>query len=121
MKLRFLAGIGLGYLLGTRAGRERYDQIMQSLGGAADSDLITSLRSELSKLTGGASATNPGDSLATPPVIVGPGPDGATGSPDTDVVLPDLESSNSASISGDTPAVSDEDSPARRLDPPAGG
>ena len=27
MKLTFLAGLGAGYVLGTRSGRERYDQI----------------------------------------------------------------------------------------------
>lgn len=118
MKLRFLAGIGLGYLLGTRAGRERYDQILESLGGFPESDLVNSLRAKLTGEDSSAAASE----LATPPVIVGPGPDGSTGSPDTDVVLlPDLESSSAASISGDTKTTSEEDGPARRLDPPTGG
>ena len=28
-KLKFLAGLGAGYVLGTRSGRERYDQIVE--------------------------------------------------------------------------------------------
>jgi hypothetical protein len=27
-KLKLLAGVGIGYVLGTRAGRQRYDQMM---------------------------------------------------------------------------------------------
>lgn len=116
MNLRFLAGAAAGYVLGARAGRERYDQIVSAFGEVMESDLFAQVRSELSKLTGGSSSNDAG--LVAPPVIVGPGPDGATGSPNTDVVLPDLESSSSSSIAGDIQAVADDEGPARRLDPP---
>lgn len=35
MKLRSLAVFGVGYLLGTRAGRERYGQIVEAAQGAS--------------------------------------------------------------------------------------
>lgn len=35
MKLRTLAVFGIGYVLGTRAGRERYDQIREAAKRAA--------------------------------------------------------------------------------------
>lgn len=35
-KLIMLAGVGIGYVLGTRAGRERYDEIMQMFGRVKD-------------------------------------------------------------------------------------
>ena len=103
MKIRFLTGAALGYVLGTRAGRQRYEQILGSLRDLTDSDLARQIKGEVSKLTGSEQSTTTG--LATPPVIVGPGPDGKTGTKADDVRLPDLEPSNAASINGDTPAV----------------
>ena len=120
MKLRFLAGAALGYVLGTRAGRERYEQIAGSLRELTDSDLARQIKGEVTKLTGGdASLDDSG--LATPPVVVGPAPDGKTGTKaGNDVVLPDLESSTSASITGDTPAAG-EPTAAKRTKPPTAG
>ena len=61
-KLSFLAGFGAGYVLGARAGRERYEQIrrgwenakddprLQSLAGMAQAradDVVASLRSRM--------------------------------------------------------------------------
>jgi len=61
-KLSFLAGFGDGYVLGARAGRERYEQIrrgwenakddprLQSLAGMAQAradDIVASLRSRM--------------------------------------------------------------------------
>ena len=61
-KLSFLAGFGAGYVLGSRAGRERYEQIrrayaqakddprLQSLAGVAQAkadDALSSLRSKM--------------------------------------------------------------------------
>lgn len=116
MTLRFLAGAAAGYVLGARAGRERYDQIVSALGAVTESDLFVQVRSEFSRLAGGLSTNDAG--LVAPPVIVGPGPEGATGSANTDVVLPDLESSSSSSVAADVPAVAADEGPARRLDPP---
>src|SRR5262245_15899321 len=39
-KLMFGAGVGLGYLLGTRAGRERFDQITAKAKRFWDSDTV---------------------------------------------------------------------------------
>ncbi len=36
-KITFAIGLGAGYLLGTKAGRARYEQIMRSLRGVKDS------------------------------------------------------------------------------------
>ena len=61
-KLSFLAGFGAGYVLGARAGRERYEQIrrgwenakddprLQSLAGLAQAradDVLASVRSKM--------------------------------------------------------------------------
>ena len=61
-KLSFLAGFGAGYVLGARAGRERYEQIrrgwqnakddprLQSLAGIAQAradDVLSSLRARM--------------------------------------------------------------------------
>jgi hypothetical protein len=61
-KLSFLAGFGAGYVLGARAGRERYEQIrrawahakddprLQSIAGMAQAradDAVSSLRSKM--------------------------------------------------------------------------
>ncbi|MCF6743145.1 MULTISPECIES: hypothetical protein [unclassified Blastococcus] len=61
-KLSFLAGFGAGYVLGSRAGRERYEQIrrawehakddprLQSLAGIAQAkadDAVSTLKSQL--------------------------------------------------------------------------
>jgi hypothetical protein len=61
-KLSFLAGFGAGYVLGSRAGRERYEQIrrgwehakddprLQSLAGMAQAradDALSSIRSRM--------------------------------------------------------------------------
>ena len=120
MKLRFLAGAALGYVLGTKAGRERYEQIAGSLRELTDSDFARQIKGEVTKLTGGQSST--ASATPAPPVIVGPGPDGKTGTKDTDVVLPDLESSSAASISGDTPAAGGtKGSSAKKAEPPAAG
>ncbi|MCF6507580.1 hypothetical protein E9549_09195 [Blastococcus sp. MG754426] len=61
-KLSFLAGFGAGYVLGSRAGRERYEQIrrawehakddprLQSIAGIAQAkadDAVSTLKSQL--------------------------------------------------------------------------
>src|SRR3954470_2539665 len=73
-KLSFLAGFGAGYVLGSRAGRERYEQIrrayahakddprLQSLAGMAQAradDVLSSLRARL----GGETPRCPGRSV----------------------------------------------------------
>ena len=65
-KLSFLAGFGAGYVLGSKAGRERYEQIrrgweqakddprLQSIAGVAQAkadDALSSLRSRMGNET----------------------------------------------------------------------
>jgi hypothetical protein len=42
-KLSFLAGFGAGYVLGSKAGRERYEQIRQAWDRAKDDPRLQSL------------------------------------------------------------------------------
>lgn len=39
-KLMFLAGVGVGYVLGTRAGRERYDELVNATRKLLDSPTV---------------------------------------------------------------------------------
>ncbi|WP_030450678.1 hypothetical protein [Herbidospora cretacea] len=39
-KVMFAAGLGLGYVLGTRAGRERYEQIVRATKRVSDSPAV---------------------------------------------------------------------------------
>jgi hypothetical protein len=39
-KILFLVGLGVGYVLGTKAGRERYEQIRRSAKGVWESDPV---------------------------------------------------------------------------------
>ena len=48
-KLSALVGFGAGYVLGTRAGRERYDQILQMLQGVKDNPRVQETTSMLSQ------------------------------------------------------------------------
>lgn len=42
-KLSFLAGFGVGYVLGSKAGRERYEQIRRAYAQAKDDPRLQSL------------------------------------------------------------------------------
>ena len=42
-KLSFLAGLGVGYVLGARAGRERYEQIRHAWAEAKDDPRLQSV------------------------------------------------------------------------------
>ena len=118
MKLRFLAGAAVGYLFGTRAGRQRYEQILGSFRDFTDSDFARQIKGEVSKLTG-SDAGDPGAGTVTPPVIVGPGPDGKTGTKDTEVALPDLEPSSTKTGPATSPSgTAGDPGSATRLDPP---
>jgi len=46
-KLSFLAGVGAGYVLGARAGRERYEQIRRAYAHAKDDPRMQSLAGTL--------------------------------------------------------------------------
>jgi|tagenome__1003787_1003787.scaffolds.fasta_scaffold19494372_1 hypothetical protein len=40
MKIAFVAGLGVGYVLGARAGRERYEKIMRGMRGVKDNPTV---------------------------------------------------------------------------------
>ena len=118
MKLRFLAGLAAGYVLGTREGRERYEQIVSAVQG---SSLYQQVHGEVTKRTGSQTgARGAGTGTATPPVIVGPGPDAGTAGSSADVVLPDLEQSGTSATDRPSRSAGDAEQ-ARRLDPPTTG
>ncbi len=53
-KLTFLAGAGVGYVLGARAGRERYEQIMQQVRGVKErpevQDALTTVKQQATEV-----------------------------------------------------------------------
>ena len=103
---RFLTGVAVGYVLGTRAGRERYEQLVESWREFNDTDLMQQVRGEVAKLTSSETAPTPNAAPATPAVVTGPASKVASGtSADADVVLPDLESSTAASITRNLPGA----------------
>lgn len=112
MNLRFLIALVAGYILGARAGRQRYDEITRIAREFLDSDLVRQLRAELPGGAGAGSSTAMSGAV-TPPVIVGPGPRGRSTAPEATVDLPDVEPSTA---SGAAPAA--DVGPAKRLDPP---
>jgi len=50
LKIGLLFGFAVGYLMGTKAGRYRYDQIMNALGKIARSEPAQKARAEATKL-----------------------------------------------------------------------
>jgi hypothetical protein len=48
-KAGLLAGLGVGYVLGTRAGRERYQQIVEALGSLRQNPGVQRLGGEVNK------------------------------------------------------------------------
>ncbi|SFT82727.1 hypothetical protein SAMN05660657_03337 [Geodermatophilus amargosae] len=90
-KFSFLLGFGAGYVLGARAGRERYEQIrglwsdakdnpqLQGLAGMAQAradDVVSSVKSKMGRDTGSdvASARSTG-TTTMPPVTTTDSPD----------------------------------------------
>ena len=50
MKFGLVIGFAVGYLMGTKAGRYRYDQIMKMLGKVAESEPAQKARAEAMRL-----------------------------------------------------------------------
>ena len=85
-KLSFLAGFGAGYVLGARAGRERYEQIvrawehakddprMQSVAGMAQARADAVVGTLKSRMGGNASASRGGGSTPPAGMTTAPGP-----------------------------------------------
>ena len=56
-KLSFLAGFGAGYVLGTRAGRERYEQIRRSAAKIKENPTVQEAAGVLQAQAGGLVST----------------------------------------------------------------
>ena len=59
-RLAFMSGFGIGYVLGARAGRERYEQIMKLARKAADSPAVQQAAGALQEQALGAAKTAKG-------------------------------------------------------------
>ena len=94
-KLSFLAGFGAGYVLGAKAGRERYEQIRRSWENAKDNPqlqgvagmaqaradaVVNSVKARMGRDTSEVRPT-PGPSAATRPSTTGPSTTGPSGTP----------------------------------------
>ena len=136
MKLRFLLGLGAGYVLGARAGRQSYDAIVDRARELMGNERVQRLRDEVVS-TVESDDNAPASGLSTPPVTAGPGPKAgttptapaapATGSTPSrgagapakaapsgnDVVLPDLAPSETSASSPGTK------NPAKPVTPPS--
>jgi hypothetical protein len=56
-KVTFLAGFATGYVLGTRAGRQRYEQIIRATRAFANNPTVQSTASQLQHQASGALST----------------------------------------------------------------
>ena len=89
-KLSFIVGFGAGYVLGARAGRERYEQIrrmwsdakdnpqLQGLAGMAQAradDVVSSVKSKMGRDTGSDAPTRSTGTTTTPPATATESPD----------------------------------------------
>jgi hypothetical protein len=61
-KLGIAVGLAAGYVLGTRAGRERYQQLTASAKRIADEPSLQRIQEELNGLFGSGSQATRGDS-----------------------------------------------------------
>jgi len=78
--LTFAAGLAAGYVLGTRAGRERFEQLTDEARKLTNHPKMSKLQDTAKQLLGGStdpqpSVTNHASAVAVP---VEPGPDAAT-------------------------------------------
>lgn len=64
-KLGIAVGLAAGYVLGTRAGRERYQQLTASAKRFADEPSLQRLQDELNGLFGSGDQANGGDTSGT--------------------------------------------------------
>lgn len=87
-KMSFLVGAGVGYVLGAKAGRERFDQICSLYGKVRENPQVQQA-TETIATKGGAMAHTVADKAAekAPDWVPGSrGPDAATGGPDAATV-----------------------------------
>ena len=62
-KLTFLAGLAIGYVLGTRAGRERYEQLRQTARDLSQTQAVQSATRN-AKAAAGSAASKAGHAFA---------------------------------------------------------
>ncbi|WP_042419185.1 hypothetical protein [Streptacidiphilus anmyonensis] len=62
-KLTFLAGLAIGYVLGTRAGRERYEQLRQTARDLSQTQAVQSATRN-AKAAAGSAASKAGQAVA---------------------------------------------------------
>jgi hypothetical protein len=89
MKLSFLAGLGAGYVLGTRSGRKRYDQITEKARGLWSDPRVQEKAGQAKRMVnrsaqsgsgpGSATGTGNGSWVDDMPPAGGTGPSGSTG------------------------------------------
>ena len=116
MKLRFLLGLGAGYVLGARAGRQAYDALLDRAQTLMGNERVERLREVASAVDLGGDtpdqdATTSSTPAAKPKIKATAQAPGA----DTAVVLPDLtttKASNTAPSSGTK-------NPAKPVTPPS--
>jgi hypothetical protein len=67
MKLSFLAGLGAGYVLGTRSGRARYDQIAGKAREVWSDPRVQEKADQAKRMVNRSSGTGTGSGPAVPP------------------------------------------------------
>jgi hypothetical protein len=77
----FVAGLAAGYVLGTRAGREKYEQIVEGARNLAEQPTVVQAQAKIKDLVGAGkdavtskitSATSDDDAAATPAAVPAP-------------------------------------------------
>jgi len=88
--LTFAAGLAAGYLLGTRAGREKYQQIVHSAKNLSEHPTVQQAQTKLKNVLGAAQDTSNGheDRTDTEGATIGMTPDRMSSSSATQVGYP---------------------------------
>jgi len=67
---KLAAGLAIGYVLGSRAGRDKYDQIVAAARRAQNHPAVTQTKQKAKQLLGSASAAAAADTGTAPPATV---------------------------------------------------
>jgi hypothetical protein len=70
-KMAFIIGLGIGFVLGTRAGRERYEQMVKTARKAADSPAVQQAAGAIQAQATGLAKTAKGKVTDQAPKIAG--------------------------------------------------
>ena len=115
MKLRFLLGLGAGYVLGARAGRQAYDALVDRAQTLLGNERVERLRGEVASAVDLGGDTQDQDATTSSTPAAKPKAKAQTSGADTDVVLPDLTTTKA---SNSTPS-SGTKNPAKPVTPPS--